>query len=153
MSVRPSVIESARANVAQVISSLGILDAKSVVEHKAGNASAKFLENLARTNLAVIVGIASAREEGSQSKTIYWAPIKLFVAVAEAPMHQLKTPPPPGAWAVAEELVAALKLAAIGDNQFPQISDEPLKEIESDVEGSLVVRFTLELRADGNTRS
>ena len=68
-------------------------------------------------------------------------------------MHQLKTPPPPGAWAVAEELVAALKLAAIGDNQFPQISDEPLKEIESDVEGSLVVRFTLELRADGNTRS
>lgn len=153
MSIRPSIIETARASVAERIRSLGLLDAEAVLEHKAGNIPALFEEAIGKTGLCAMVGIASAKEEGSQTARIYWAPVKLFVAVVESALHQLAEPPPPGAWAVAEELVAALKLAALEENIFPQISDEPIKEIESDMEGSLVVRFTLDLRADGNTRS
>ncbi len=153
MSARPSVIEGARASVASHIRNLGLLESEAVLEHKAGNMAALFEEAIAKTGLCVIVGITSALEHGSESPRIYWAPVKLFVAVVESPLHQLAETPPPGAWAVAEELVAALKLASLGENLFPQISDEPLKEIESDVEGSLVVRFTLDLRADGNSRS
>jgi hypothetical protein len=153
MSARPSIIESARASVAALLAATGLLDAESVIEHKAGNTQARFDEALAKTGLCAIVGILSAREEGSQSKTIYWAPIALFVDVVQSSLHQLADQPAPGAWAVAEELVAALKLAAIGDNMFPQISNEPLKEMDAAEEGFLVVRFTLELRADGNTRS
>lgn len=153
MSARPSIIEGARASVAALIRSLELLENDAVIEHKAGNTEALFNEAIAKTGLCAIVGITSAHEQGSQQLRIYWAPVKLFVDVFEAPLHQLAETPPPGAWAIAEELVAALKLASLTDNIFPQISDEPIKEIESDIEGSLVVRFTLDLRADGNTRT
>lgn len=153
MSARPSIIEGTRAAVAERIRSLGLLDADSVIEHKAGNMPSLFQEAIAKSGLCAIVGIDSVKEEGAQSPRIFWAPVRLFVAVVQSSLHQLAEPPPPGAWAVVEELVAALKLAAVEENIFPQISDEPIKEIESDMEGSLVVRFTLDLRADGNTRS
>lgn len=153
MSARPSVIESARASVAALLSGTGLLDAGSVLEHKAGNTAALFDEAIARTGLCAIVGILSAREEGSQSSRIFWAPITLFVDVVQSSLNQLSDQPTPGAWAIAEELVAALKLASLSDTVFPQISGEPLKEMDAADEGFLVVRFTLELRADGNTRS
>ena len=153
MSARPSIIEGARASVAALIRNLGLLDADAVLEHKAGNTEALFNEAIAKTGLCAIVGILSAKEEGSQTPRIYWAPVKLFVDVVESPLHQLAEPPPPGAWAVAEELVAALKLASLTDNIFPQISDEPLKEIETATDGALCVRFTLDLHIAGLTRS
>lgn len=153
MSARPSIIEGARASVAALIRSLELLESDAVLEHKAGNMPALFEEAIAKTGLCAIVGIASAHEEGSQTPRIYWAPVKLFVDVVESPLHQLAETPPPGAWAIAEELVASLKLASLGNDIFPQISDEPLKELNAADEGSLVVRFTLDLRADGNTRT
>jgi hypothetical protein len=153
MSARPSVIETARAAVAATISLLGVVPPECVVEHRAGNVASKFQEQMVKTGLGVIVGIASAHEKQGQSTRVYWSPIQIFVAVAESSMHQLQEDYLPGAWAIAEEIVAGLKLAAVGDGSFPQISNEPLREIESDQEGSLVVRFTLDLYIDGNSRS
>ncbi len=153
MSARPSIIEGARASVAALIRNLGLLDADAVLEHKAGNTESLFAEAIAKTGLCAIVGILSAKEEGSQTPRIYWAPVKLFVDVVESPLHQLAEAPPPGAWAVAEELVAALKLASLNDNIFPQISEDPIRELDAAEDGALVVRFTLDLRADGNTRT
>lgn len=150
---RSSVIEGARAAVASRLRTLSFLDPAAVIEHKAGNTETAFNEALAKTELVVIVGIMQASESESQSPRIEWRPIRLFVDVFESAMHQLGTPQPPGAWAVAEELVAALKLVSISDVTFPYLAQDPLKELPTAADGALCVRFLLELQIAGNSRS
>ena len=152
MTPNDSQLEAARELIAEKLRGQAWLEAEDVITHKTGDILAKFNEDIAKTGLALVVGISSAREGGSQSARIDWKPAKFFVDVCE--YVAARGGDLPGAWAYAESVVAALKLCALGDELFPQICDEDIAEVAppKDWEHILVVRIPLELHIAGTTR-
>ena len=156
---RPSKIEAARRIVANKLRTLPFFCKEQVQEHKAGNIESMFDELLAKSDFVVMVGIETAKESGSQSRTIFWEKVRLFIHVVESPLHIMEQEqeeiegPLPGAWAYAEEIVAALKLTALENDIFPELDETPLQELPAAQEGSLIVGMKLKLRFEGNSRS
>lgn len=146
------LISATRSAVCNKIKELSFISDAMVVEHKSGNTQAKFNEALSKTQLAVIVGIESAKEGQGGDHRVDWKPVLISVVVFEPPIHQLLVPAPPDAWDYAEALVAELKYAALENAALPRISEEPLREIDAVTEGALAVRFSLEMNATGNSR-
>jgi len=153
MNPKDSQIEAVREIIAGKLRDQAWVGETPVLTHKTGNVVAIFNEELAKTNLALFVGILAAREGGSQSARVDWKPAKYFVDVCE--YVAMRGGDLPGAWAYAESVIAALKLCDLGDNMFPQICDEDIQEVAPPKEWShlLVVRVPLEVHLGGNTRS
>jgi len=154
---RNSVIEGARHIVATYLQALPIFATGQVIEHMSANTEAKLAEALGKFSLVVIVGIVSALEANSQSQTIFWEKVEIFVHVVENSLNILieqaagDSTPLPGAWAYAEEIISAIKLATLSDNLFPQLAEEPVQELPAADENSIIVAIKLRLRCDGNS--